>query len=110
MVSSCTIQNSLQYLGVVFVEKSYTDLFMRDITTGYCIKAHVELSTEMQNLKGGKGKYLFFIKRILCEDGKTTHITRTKRIIRQYDSFITCCIFVGIQMSRMGQMFEEVKF
>ena len=75
--------------------KSYTDLFMRNITTGYCIKAHVELSTEMQNLKGGKGKYLFFIKRILCEDGKTTHITRTKRIIRQYDSFITCCIICG---------------
>ena len=37
---------------------------MRNITTGYCIKAHVELSTEMQNLKGGKGKYVFFIKRI----------------------------------------------
>ena len=33
---------------------------MRNITTGYCIKAHVELSTEMQNLKGGKGKYVFF--------------------------------------------------
>ena len=24
--------------------KSYTDLFMRNITTGYCIKAHVELN------------------------------------------------------------------
>ena len=29
------------------------------------------------------------------DDGETTHITRTKRIIRQFDSFITCCIICG---------------
>ena len=47
-------------------------------------KAHVELSTEMQNLKGGKGKKCVFYQiescvRILPEDGKTTNITRTKK-------------------------------
>ena len=85
MMSGLLIYDTCKY-GNIFVEKNHKRRLH---------KAHVELSTEMQNLKGGKGKYLFFIKRILCEDGKTTHITRTKRIIRQFDSFITCCIICG---------------
>ena len=44
---------------------------------------------KMQNLKGGEGKFVFLSKIIMCDDGKTTYITCTKKKIRRYDSFIT---------------------
>ena len=42
-------------------------------------KAHVELSIEMQNLKGGKGKCVFFYQRESCVRMARQHILRALR-------------------------------
>ena len=62
--------------------KIYTDLLFMKISRQDIAKAHVEywLSTEMQNLKGVKGKICVFYQ----------------RGFGQFDSCITCWIFVGI--------------
>ena len=64
----------------LYEQKSYTDLLFMKISRQDIAKAHVEywLSTEMQNLKGGKGKICVFLsKGITHEGGETTNIRRT---------------------------------
>ena len=65
---------------------------MRNITTGYCIKAHVELSTEMQNLKGWYRRNMFFYQKESCVGMvRQSNIAKIHKIkvFEQYDGLVT---------------------